>query len=103
MASKSPRIRPEDIEKYQTALDFDQLFALSLDQVEILYDTLRREKEKKRGGKPYSAHALKKARLVSLNVSDLLHMFRGKSIDWEKQRKREKDEARQNKNRAPKT
>lgn len=102
MPQKSPRIKPDVIKSYETTLDFDMLFNLSLQQVEILYDTLRREKEKKLGGKPYSAYSLKKARLVSLNVAELLHMFRGKSIEWEKTRKHEKDEARKSKNRLPK-
>lgn len=102
MSTRSPRIKPDVMKSYETTLDFDMLFNLSLQQVEQLYDILHKEKEKKLGGRPYSAYSLKKARLLSLNVAELLHMFRSKSIEWEKSRKKEKDEARQSKNSAPK-
>ena len=102
MPTKSPRIKPDVIKSYETTLDFDMLFNLCYRQVEQLYETLHKEREKKMGGRPYSAYSLKKARLLSLNVAELLHMFRSKSIEWEKARKKEKDEARQGKNRAPK-
>lgn len=94
MPSKSPRIKSDIIDSYEDKLDFDALFNLSFRQVESLYQVLSREKEKKMGGKPYSAYSLKKARLLSLNVADLLHIFRQKSIQWEKDRKKERDETR---------
>jgi hypothetical protein len=101
MPSKSPRIKSDVINAYEDQLDFDALFNLSFRQVEALYQVLAREKEKKMGGKPYSAYSLKKARLLSLNVADLLHMFRQKSIQWEKERKKERDETRKSKDGAP--
>lgn len=98
----SPRINEETMKQYQKTLDFDMLFNLTLQQVEILFEIMKREKEKKLGGKTYSAYSLKKARLISLNVQDLLHMFRMKSIGWEKERKKEKDGTRKSQNSSPK-
>lgn len=87
----SLRIKEETIKQYGKTLSFDELFNLTLQQIEYINDVLQREKEKKMGGKSYSAHSLKKARLLSLNIADLLHIFRTRSIEWEKERKKEKD------------
>lgn len=80
----SARIRKPQMEVYKNKVDFETLFNVTFKEMETLFYVMAQQRQKRISGKNYSICSMKKIRILSMNVRELLQAFRWQSKIWEK-------------------
>jgi hypothetical protein len=93
--NKSCRFERYEIKELAT-LDFDDLISLCESQSIMLAKSLFKEIHRKETTKKdYSCREFRRTRLLSLNVQDVMKVFRDRSLEyheWKKEKNRKKNE-----------